>query len=296
VTPCCGVLPLPLSLQFDEAHSERHFSLDLPPADAGARALVSGGATRRAAGDVFCAGGRGSRARVRVLPTAVDAEEGGTHSTPCRGDPDFLPRVARAALTSNPHHSPRSIDVPGFLPAHCARPASPTSTAVVECTIPRDMTIERSRRRRSTAPARGVGRHGETRCDHLHDTVSRYDRDAKRLELLLTCPVCETEKVIHSLAYEPRFEPSWQAPTHSARARPRPWTRSTAQRGRHGRVEALPRPPRGASGLRQSTLEITFLETDAEANRSRSAGSGDATDRPEPIRDNANPVRSRERG
>jgi hypothetical protein len=83
------------------------------------------------------------------------------------------------------------------------------------------MTIERWRRlRRSTAPtqrdpwsrlvfaARGVGRHGETCCDHLHDTVSRYDHDAKRLELLLTCPVCETEKVIHSLAYEPRFEPS----------------------------------------------------------------------------------------
>jgi hypothetical protein len=30
----------------------------------------------------------------------------------------------------------------------------------------------------------------------------------KRFELLLTCPVCETEKVIHSLAYEPRFERS----------------------------------------------------------------------------------------
>jgi hypothetical protein len=46
------------------------------------------------------------------------------------------------------------------------------------------------------------------RCDHLHDAVSRYDHSAKRLELLLTCPVCETEKVIHTLAYEPRFEPS----------------------------------------------------------------------------------------
>jgi hypothetical protein len=101
------------------------------------------------------------------------------------------------------------------------RPASPTNTAVVECTIPPDMTIERWRRlRRSTAPtqrdpwsrllaaARRVARHGERRCDHLHDTVSRYDHAAKRLELLLTCPVCETEKLIHSLAYEPRFEPS----------------------------------------------------------------------------------------
>ena len=82
------------------------------------------------------------------------------------------------------------------------------------------MTIERWRRlRRGTATtqrdpwsrllaaARRVGRHGERRCDHLHDTISRYDHAAKRLELLLTCPVCETEKVIHSLAYEPRFEP-----------------------------------------------------------------------------------------
>jgi ribosomal protein L44E len=84
-----------------------------------------------------------------------------------------------------------------------------------------DMTIERWRRfRRSTATtqrdpwsrllaaARRVVRHGERHCDHLHDTVSRYDHAAKRLELLLTCPDCETEKVIHSLAYEPRFEPS----------------------------------------------------------------------------------------
>ena len=87
--------------------------------------------------------------------------------------------------------------------------------------IPPDMTIERWRRlRRSTAPTqrdpwsrslaapRRVARHGESRCDHVHDTVSRYDHTAKRLELLLTCPICETEKVIHSLAYEPRFEPS----------------------------------------------------------------------------------------
>jgi hypothetical protein len=37
--------------------------------------------------------------------------------------------------------------------------------------------------------------------------ASRYDHAAKRLDLLLTCRVCKTEKVIHSLAYEPRFEP-----------------------------------------------------------------------------------------
>jgi hypothetical protein len=54
----------------------------------------------------------------------------------------------------------------------------------------------------------GLLRRRERRCDHLHDTVSRYDHAAKRLELLLTCPVCETEKVIHRLAYEPRFKPS----------------------------------------------------------------------------------------
>ena len=79
--------------------------------------------------------------------------------------------------------------------------------------------MKRIRRfRRSTAPtqrdpwsrllaaARRLARHGERRCDHLHDTISRYDHAAKRLELLLGCPVCETEKVIHSLAYEPRFE------------------------------------------------------------------------------------------
>jgi ribosomal protein L44E len=82
------------------------------------------------------------------------------------------------------------------------------------------MTIERWRRlRRSTAPmqrdpwsrllaaARRVARRGERRCEHLHDSVSRYDHAAKRLELLLTCSVCQTEKLIHSLAYEPRFEP-----------------------------------------------------------------------------------------
>ena len=101
------------------------------------------------------------------------------------------------------------------------RLASPTNIAVVECTIPPDMTIERWRRlRRSAAPAqrdqwsrllaaaRRVARRGERRCDHLHDSVSRYDHAAKRLELLLTCSVCQTEKLIHSLAYEPRFEPS----------------------------------------------------------------------------------------
>jgi hypothetical protein len=45
----------------------------------------------------------------------------------------------------------------------------------------------------------------------VHDTTSRYDHAEKRLELLLTCAVCKTERVIHSLSYEPRFEPSGAA-------------------------------------------------------------------------------------
>jgi hypothetical protein len=45
-------------------------------------------------------------------------------------------------------------------------------------------------------------------CDHLHDTTSRYDHSKKLLSFLLVCPVCKTEKLIHSLHYEPRFEPN----------------------------------------------------------------------------------------
>jgi len=105
--------------------------------------------------------------------------------------------------------------------------------SVVECTIPSEMTIEQWRRlRRGGVPMRGnpwslllaaarrVARHGEQPCDHLHDTASRYDQAAQRLELLLTCPVCKTEKVIHSLAYEPKFEPSG-ATIHPLRPRER---------------------------------------------------------------------------
>ena len=102
---------------------------------------------------------------------------------------------------------------------------------VVECTIPPEMTIEQWRRlRRGGVPTRGnpwslllaaarrVAPHGEQPCDRLHDTASRYEQAAKRLELLLTCPVCKTEKVIHSLAYEPRFESSG-ATVHRLRRR-----------------------------------------------------------------------------
>ena len=45
-------------------------------------------------------------------------------------------------------------------------------------------------------------------CDHLHDTTSRYDHSEKVLSFLLVCPVCKTEKLIHKLDYEPRFEPN----------------------------------------------------------------------------------------
>lgn len=120
--------------------------------------------------------------------------------------------------------TPASVPVPGSGGEHVVN--------VVECTIPPDVTIEQWRRlRRAGVPTRGnpwsrllgaagrVARHGEQpACNHLHDTSSRYDHAARRLELLLICPVCKTEKVIHSLAYEPRFEPSG-ATVHPLRQR-----------------------------------------------------------------------------
>jgi hypothetical protein len=53
-------------------------------------------------------------------------------------------------------------------------------------------------------------------CDHLHESTSRYDRAAKLLTFLLICPVCQTEKVIETRDYVPRFEP--HAATQSAGA------------------------------------------------------------------------------
>jgi hypothetical protein len=92
---------------------------------------------------------------------------------------------------------------------------------VVESTIPADMTIRERRARRSTAATpvhrrssravaalwRLVSRR-KVRCDHLHDTTTRYDRAAKRLDFLLVCAACKTERLIQSLEYEPRFEPA----------------------------------------------------------------------------------------
>jgi hypothetical protein len=53
-------------------------------------------------------------------------------------------------------------------------------------------------------------------CDHLHDTTSRYDHAEKKLTFLLVCHACETEKVIVTLPYEPRFEQIEQHPVRLA--------------------------------------------------------------------------------
>jgi hypothetical protein len=42
-------------------------------------------------------------------------------------------------------------------------------------------------------------------CDHLSDTVTRYDRDRKLLTCLLVCAACRTETVVEMLAYQPNF-------------------------------------------------------------------------------------------
>jgi hypothetical protein len=81
------------------------------------------------------------------------------------------------------------------------------SVALVESTIPAELTIGEWRRRRRPRPEA---------CDHLHDSTSRYDHEAKQLTFLLVCPVCETERVVDSIPYEPRFTP--QAPSEPAGA------------------------------------------------------------------------------
>ena len=57
--------------------------------------------------------------------------------------------------------------------------------------------------------ASATSRHPEDRsvpCEHLHDTTTRYDHSEKLLSFLLVCAVCRTERAIHTLHYEPRFE------------------------------------------------------------------------------------------
>jgi hypothetical protein len=87
-------------------------------------------------------------------------------------------------------------------------------------------------------------------CEHLHDTMSRYDAAAQILTLLLVCRTCGTERVVETIKYEPK--PQWPTPwatgplavvpagsstngrpdpresmrprsTRRARSRPRPW-------------------------------------------------------------------------
>jgi len=49
-------------------------------------------------------------------------------------------------------------------------------------------------------------------CDHLFDTTTRYDRQRKLLRFLLVCPVCRSERVVETIAYEPEFSPDQRAP------------------------------------------------------------------------------------
>jgi hypothetical protein len=40
-------------------------------------------------------------------------------------------------------------------------------------------------------------------CDHLHDTISRYDAGTKLLTFLRVCRPCGIEQVVETLEYEP---------------------------------------------------------------------------------------------
>ena len=85
-------------------------------------------------------------------------------------------------------------------------------------TIPGELTLEqwralrpRRKRERSERLGAGVRRVVALRpvtCDHICDTSTRYDQVQKRLTFFLTCSVCGTAKVIETLEYEPRFEPT----------------------------------------------------------------------------------------
>jgi hypothetical protein len=57
-----------------------------------------------------------------------------------------------------------------------------------------------------TTRLRGAALLHPVRCEHLHDTTTRYEPVEKLLTFLLVCPVCSTEKVIETRRYEPRFE------------------------------------------------------------------------------------------
>jgi hypothetical protein len=44
-------------------------------------------------------------------------------------------------------------------------------------------------------------------CGHVCDTTTRYDRARGRLSFLLVCAECETEAVVETMDYAPRFQP-----------------------------------------------------------------------------------------
>jgi hypothetical protein len=72
------------------------------------------------------------------------------------------------------------------------------SVLPMSSTIPPEMTMQQWRARGSVDPPA---------CQHLHEATTRYDSVAKVLSFLLACPVCGTERVIETQAYEPRFVP-----------------------------------------------------------------------------------------
>jgi hypothetical protein len=73
------------------------------------------------------------------------------------------------------------------------------AVATMDSTIPTGMTIAQWRRQ---------GRPRVVQCDHLHESTSRYDETHKQLHFLLVCPVCKTERLVDTLDYEPRYEPT----------------------------------------------------------------------------------------
>ena len=88
----------------------------------------------------------------------------------------------------------------------------------MEGTIPGELTLEqwralrpRRKRERSARLVAGVRRVVALRpvtCDHVCDATTRYDRAQKRLTFFLACSVCGSAKVIKTVGYEPRFDPT----------------------------------------------------------------------------------------
>jgi hypothetical protein len=63
------------------------------------------------------------------------------------------------------------------------------------------------RRREPADPSGAADSRADGECGHIQDTTTRYDVARKLLTFLLVCPACDTEKVLETLDYEPRFEP-----------------------------------------------------------------------------------------